>query len=126
MNEIEFRAWDKITNRMASVDMIMFDTKQVKIAFYTNPKQHPETWYRKFGDVFLMQDTCLKDKNGKKIFIGDIVNTSSRIGVCEYVNGYVSINDNNKESDSDEISCDLWEVIGNIYENSELLETKWA
>jgi len=80
-------------------------------------------------DVVLEQDTGLRDKNNKKIYEGDIV---------DYVNGCICIIQYEVEgarfihrdisdnfpfgfSGLEEYNGKLFEVIGNIHENTELL-----
>ncbi len=79
-------------------------------------------WYS-FDDVVLMQYTGLKDKNGKKIFEGDIGwdEHNECYGVVKFEEGkFLYVWEN--------IAEDLWEVAdgieicGNIHENPELLE----
>lgn len=78
------------------------------------------------------QFTGLYDKNGKEIYEGDIVKIKYqfdedidqiKIGVIEYeLNKFVAIDE---EAESYDINyCDEREVIGNIYDNPELLEVK--
>lgn len=74
------------------------------------------------ADLIPLQYTGLKDKNGKEIYEGDILRTDNvEIEYVEYFPAYASfcrvyqnhvyeINDNGN-----------YEVIGNIYENPELL-----
>lgn len=86
----------------------------------------------------LMQSTGLKDKNGVEIFEGDVVSVSVRNGF-DYLDNKVCIVKNSIDysglvcSTVDEdleyqiFNTELfeeytYEVIGNIYENSELLE----
>jgi len=84
----------------------------------------------------LMQYTGLKDKNGKEIYEGDIVRGPSEIDVVKwdvYIDsdshassgfllwGFRSIQKHPCDvSEDDPVDC---EVIGNIYENPDLLKT---
>lgn len=86
-------------------------------------------------EVVLMQSTGLKDKNGKEIFEGDIVRNGTDVadikrhptlGFYTVVNGKegffgdgMSIDD--FEEDAEEFS-EIIEIVGNIYENPELLK----
>ena len=79
-------------------------------------------------DLVLMQSTGLVDKNGKEIFEGDIVKMSKDVyseptyyEVVRHCGGAYRI-------ESKQHGCELWlrhtdcEVVGNVYENPELLE----
>lgn len=86
------------------------------------------------------QYTGLTDKNGKKIFEGDILRTPAwlygeeKVCICIYnqehnVNSIIGFglytNDVYFKKYQELVECDEWdefEVIGNIYENKELLE----
>ena len=118
MREIKFRAWDNNVKEM----IIQDNTDRIdKIPHYW--ETHIKTT--------IMQYTGLKDKNGKDVYEGDIIimegNISSCKGVVEFINqgsnnilGYaIKINKNEIRYI---FADDKLEVIGNIYENKELLE----
>ena len=83
-------------------------------------------------DLVLMQSTGLVDKNGKEIFEGDVVRqvrtqptteNETITGVVTMIEGAWLI-----MNDCEQLASYLWsetdenEIIGNIYENRELLE----
>ena len=119
MREIKFRAWDKINKDMFNVESINFQERRV----YKDVVS-----YRNFNDIELMQYTGLKDKNNKEIYEGDILSDGND------EKPYKVIFENGSfraefEGDFEEYSFDLinivaqgCEVVGNIYENPELIK----
>ncbi|HBB5379566.1 TPA: hypothetical protein KBR49_003002 [Listeria monocytogenes] len=73
MREIGFRAFVKSKKKMLPVtDLCFNETEAVGVSGCGNAKcTLCDDWYN-FDDVLLMQYTGLKDKNGKKIFEGDM------------------------------------------------------
>jgi len=128
MREIKFRAWD---NEKMIYDIVPFQHDFVIGTDHWECLGHWDDGKPKFrltGYPFknIMQYTGLKDKNGVEIYEGDVVKTNrDNIGVIEYSNSiawYFTSKAN--------VIFTIWnyyqyiEVIGNIYENPELLEAK--
>lgn len=124
MREIKFRAWDKQEKKMQYNDDITIMVK------WTTDEPLPLNRNFEENDLQLMlQYTGLKDKNGKEIYEGDIVeyfeeymdgsmDDESQIEEIEYIDGCFYPIGNSLYSGNN------IEVIGNIYENPELLEAK--
>lgn len=74
----------------------------------------------------LMQFTGLKDKKGEEIYEGDIMYVAGTGNVeIRFIYGCFGYTDNcNFYALFDDAEGDVEEVIGNIYENPELLEIK--
>ena len=80
----------------------------------------------------VMQYTGIKDKNGKEIYEGDIIVRKlpppwdNHIAVVEFnpLTAMFTIKREDGEYSDYCISDDDWEVIGNIYENPELLKNE--
>ena len=127
----KFRAWDKKTETIQEIESISFKEKKLVI------DQKSVTWFnsdyiRNSDEVELMQSTGLKDKNGVEIFEVDIVLADGvkkivTFGEQEHEEDfgdliyYIGFNVYTKMGYSSVIPVE-YEVIGNIWENSELLE----
>ena len=141
MREIKFRAWDNFNNRMIQNDRIL------KICFvrsnhipclvvYSNRNIENHTEIREDDKQYcnefeLMQYTGLKDKNGKEIYEGDIVEAWSE--------GEKAIGKVKQRIDGLWLMYPAWQsgkswglmpnkerkttvkIIGNIYENENLI-----
>lgn len=122
----KFRAWDELSKKMFQVNFIDFIKKYVCLTV-------DENWITKKGinQVVLMQSTGLKDRNGVEIFEGDIVENTTQIVYLGHRfevswNGSYAcfqLLNGGKSSNIPLIEDFMsYEVIGNIYENPELLE----
>ena len=124
--EIKFRAWDKGKKSMTMLgasgeDILYFEGENI---YWT--RNHDGDGYI-VGGFELMQFTGLKDKNGKEIYEGDLVRYQwgiaekvTSIGKVEYlVDGFTLEPRRYPIYLKDAFEK---EVVGNIYENPELLK----
>jgi uncharacterized phage protein (TIGR01671 family) len=117
MREIKFRAWDKGLKKM-------WNWKELKYLPMVDFKREELEWQQFIG---------LFDKNGKEIYEGDIINKAQPYEVVFFQSGFC-IHGFSKKGDEFWQMLDTWidendntklfkyEVIGNIYENPELLK----
>lgn len=77
-----------------------------------------------FDEVEFMDNTGFKDENGKYIYVGDIVKDGDDIYTIKRSEVYKIVSMCNRKWSIflDAINCRGTEVIGNIYENKELLK----
>jgi uncharacterized phage protein (TIGR01671 family) len=74
-------------------------------------------------NVELMQYTGLKDKNGKEIYEGDLLSNSEFIGQIVWdIGGFDWVKSNGVEYFIGNLKTTDIEVVGNIYENPDLLK----
>jgi phage uncharacterized protein TIGR01671 len=125
MREIKFRVFDKASkyNPMHIVgedshDSFWIDSDNV---FHYSNLQNGEG-SGECGDYILMQYTDLKDTNKKEIYEGDILWDEHNEEYCEVIFecGKFVCNFETNSIDLSDISDELI-VIGNIYENKELI-----
>jgi uncharacterized phage protein (TIGR01671 family) len=139
MREIKFRAWDKVKKMMRTeighlhhfgesgvLSITLVDTAH---------RQESKDWHdetlvvrnppKGTSECVLMQYTGLKDKNGKEIYEGDIVKDHNDLSI-----GKVSWNEDwmkwdigaeGKQAEDKPYVRVYIEVIGNIYEDKDLL-----
>ena len=121
MRPIEFRAWNKATKEM-DYDPVVFGSHESGECWINGSLQEAQEF--PFSWVF-MQWTGLKDKNGKKIFEGDICRHKNQIGVVTWNEDGWSVGWDLLNTNGDSlmehygISKEMWEeceVIGHKYQ----------
>jgi uncharacterized phage protein (TIGR01671 family) len=121
-----YRAWDKIHKTMYEVDDIMsIDFGESKISVKTLFFEQTNRY--DFDDIVLMQSTGLRDKNGKEIFEGDIIDSTDGFitGVIEFRVSLGMFVSYLVEYNNFERLCNIAssrKIIGNIWEHPELAE----
>lgn len=131
MREIKFRAWDKVKQKWCN-----YKIDYGKVYFIDDDtgclyRNYP----RKYENFDLMQYTGIKDINNVEIYEGDIVEISKEksylkdtavVKFDKYSSSFVLVvqDDDCGYLSYDFLYCDriFYKVIGNIYENKELLE----
>lgn len=115
MREIKFRAWDESQQYMAYQGTPDLETIQ--------------SFIYHFGNKELLQFTGLHDKNGREIYEGDILKSGNGEGISFVVwvldrwrfNSWMPYSMNLYDHVNKTNGKPMAEVIGNIYENLELL-----
>jgi hypothetical protein len=129
-----YRAWHKTWEELGEVKRIRFDDEgDVRTVLFRGKILGTDTPIDK---IELMQSTGLKDKNGKEIFEGDIVQFEDcytetdflyvNTGIVEWSQGSFTITNRDSVEMGDLLDGEFLDVtiIGNVYENPELLEDK--
>ena len=131
-----YRAWIKIEKRMVFPDDILgidYENEEIvtqQVYFENGLPDDRDIYCYDFDDIVLMQSTGLIDKNGKEIFEGDIVKMAKDVYSEPTYYEVVRHRGGAYRLESKQHGCELWlrhtncEVVGNIYENPELLEDK--
>lgn len=125
----KFRAWMKSLKWMCDVTNISFDSKLVDICQQGDTERCTEISVE-FDEIELMQSTGLRDKNNKDIFEGDVVDYKGRKALVRWHGSYASfifrfvdeLQKRNAEWKPLYLAYMKFEIVGNIYENPELLE----
>lgn len=134
-----FRAWSKQEKRLIlSEDILAVDYENEKIVthkiyFEDGLPDERDIYTYGFDDIKLMQSTGLTDKNGKEIFEGDILSIETdeenvKVEVSWDSKHALFIFESKKYNEKAplaelfEDNSYLFKIIGNIYEDPELLE----
>lgn len=109
-------------------DIQFIDYKNKRVTFFDSATQW--TYTKSFDEVEFMENTGMKDKNGKYIYEGDIVTVNGawnciieyKQSSCAFVLKSIDSRWSTGYFSNYEDIEEMLEVIGNIYENKELVE----
>jgi len=131
--KLKFRAWDSVKKEMFKDTFAITESGQVVVVEQKFVTSSPD--YIFVDHLVIMQSTGLKDKNGKEIFEGDVltngmdivdVRNHETLGFYTLVNGrevFFGHGTSIEEFEENiEGFTEIAEVLGNVYENPELLE----
>lgn len=124
----KFRAWDNANKEMFKDTFSITESGQVVAVEQEDVMCPPD--YVFVDHLVIMQSTGLFDKNGKEIFEGDIVKMAKDVYSEPTYYEVVRHRGGAYRLESKQHGCELWlrhtdcKVVGNIYENRELLEDK--
>ena len=125
---LKYRAWDTTNKEMFKDTFSITESGQVVVVEQEDVMCPPD--YVFVDNLVIMQSTGLKDKNGKEIFEGDILDYNGRKALVRWHGSYASfiyrfvdeLQKRNAEWKPLYLAYMKCEIIGNIYENPDLLE----
>lgn len=120
-----FRAWDSAKKEMFKDTFAITESGQVVVVEQESIVCPPDYVFVDY--LVIMQSTGLFDKNNKEIFEGDILGTKGGLlnGIVEYRTDLGMWTNSLLRYNNFERLCSIAsdrEIIGNIYENKELLD----
>lgn len=131
---VRYRAWVKIGKRMVFSDDILdidYENKEMvtqQVYFENGLPDDRDIYCYDLEEIELMQSTAMVDRDGRIIFEGDIVKMSKDVYSEPTYYEVVRHRGGAYRLESKQHGCELWlrhtdcEVVGNVYENLELLE----
>lgn len=120
-----YRAWDSAKKEMFKDTFAITESGQVVVVDQSSVFVSPD--YVFVDHLVIMQSTGFFDKNNKEIFEGDILGTKGGLlnGIVEYRTDLGMWTNSLLRYNNFERLCSIAgdrEIIGNIYENKELLD----
>ena len=131
---LRYRAWLKKPKAIIKADDILaidYENEEImtqKVYFDSGLPDDRDLEHYDFDEIELMQSTDMVDRNGKIIFEGDIVKMAKDVYSKPTYYEVVRHRGGAYRLESKQHGCELWlrhtdcEVVGNVYENKELLD----
>ena len=127
----KYRAWHRELGRMMSIRTMYFFADEL-YEFQLDDSLMNDDIPADPDEIVLMQSTGLRDKNGKEIFEGDVVDYNGRKAIVNWNGPYASfiyrfvdeLHKRNAEWNPLYLAYYRFEVVGNKFENPELLEAE--
>lgn len=134
MRELKFRAWDNLHKEMIVTGFHVFGEYTLfnLIGQYCFETKGNKSSLERYDDIVVTQYTGLEDKNEKEIYEGDVVKCGYGVGIVVFNAGcfmvewiddkeaYMEFLFSRKEMYARK-DDELFEIVGNIYENPELI-----
>lgn len=125
----KLRAWDEANKIMHNDfqciksgnegnDWVVFTSDKQTLQSEPHPLQNP--YFQK--QLIVMEGLGKKDKNGKEYFMGDIVGTDTIIQYVDYNEDLLCFGVRQFLGGATMDISSSWEIIGNIYENANIIE----
>ena len=135
MREIKFRAWDTVGKQWLWITGFETAETTVSDGYTLDGLFHDGDYVGKEG-IILMQYTGLKDKNGKEIFDGDVIETEKMeysdsghyigmvkvLGKVVFSNGRYALHLETGAMPDLSFALSFHEIIGNIHDHPHLLK----
>ena len=130
-DRFKFRVWSYAHKKMFNVESLSFEDNGIvsQIDFADDGKTKFDAFSPGYGypdrkQTTLMQSTGLKDKNGKLIYENDVIEHDGELGIIEYNKQFANLMVKfvNSGHSADLLIAKNDFILGNIYENPELLK----
>lgn len=122
----KYRAWDSAKKEMFKDTFAITESGDVVVVEQESVASSPD--YVFVEHLVIMQSTDMVDRDGKMIFEGDIVKMAKDVYSEPTYYEVVRHRGGAYRLESNQHGCELWlrhtdcEVVGNVYENKELLD----